>query len=125
MFPNDASTWSEDRTIAAIVARRPTGWTFAFGRKGLAHHVIFRDAEKQIVWEFESPAANLALFEAYAYLATRTSIPVESGINWSSRPPPRLSPVHLAPSTDLPEDLDPDALDAVYREAPLGPARKR
>lgn len=123
MIPKDAVLWTPERTIAEIVALRPQGWTFAVGQRGGGHHVLFRNEAQEVVWEFESPASNLALFEAYAYLVTRS--PSEVSPNWGVRPMSRLSPVRTGPSPAVPQDLDPEEVLAVYEAAQAGRARTR
>ncbi len=117
MIPEDAPTWDEPRIRQEIQALLPQGWQFAFGRRRLAYHGFYRDGDGQVIWEFESPASNLALFEAYAYLALRDRRPSSRRNNWSPRRELTLERVRsdaLRTQPD-PPDLDPSEVEAVYR----------
>lgn len=112
MIPIEATTWSLEQTREAIVRLLPDGWQFKCGYVRGLHHVLF-EVDGELMWEMYSPALNLALFDAYAYLATRRA-PTPKGI-WAPRVEQDQRPRGWAPSltTEDPPDLDPAEIDLI------------
>jgi len=117
MLDNNAHTWSEDRTKEEISLLLPKGWVFRFDRNEIGYwETSFLDETNTSKWSALSLAPNIALFNAYGWIALQR-VPRGQGV-WGPRRDLTLQGVNAEAlrkvSVPDPEDLDPVEIASVY-----------
>lgn len=119
MIDPHAHTWDADRIKLEIESLLPLGWSFTSGEEETSDYfrASFEDAEGATPWEDSGPFAQVILFNAYGWLFARTTLASNTG-PWRKRRDLTLVEVNAEVLRKArvpdPEDLDPDAIQAVY-----------
>lgn len=108
--------WDEDRLLEEIRDLLPAKWGFKFAPHARGFWTAdFHNAERNVVWEEASPAANLLLYSAYGWLSAQVRPQPKVSSNWVRRRELTHTIVaEEANKTPDPPHLDPNEVAAVY-----------